>query len=461
MAKDKKIRKKSKNIAIIRKANNLIEARYKFDIWEMRFFLMLLSKIEKEEADIRTYRIWYKEIIQTFGLKSNHNAYDLLRTAVRRLMERTLVVNSEDENGVIREHRYSIVTYANMLIHAPSHVDRSTQEYIDVSISADAKHLLLQLQKCFTSYDLSNVTSLNVYSIRIYELLKQYESIGTRVLGVDYLKNMFQIMDEYPRFSNFYQKIIKTALKEINEFTDLFVLEPTKIKNGREVSALAFSFSKRQLNASEGHFENGVLPEKNNQPENKVFLPEIPPISIPESVQNITNELYLMFEKTVVKDFGVTPSVFLTLLPSCSHEQIERAIRVTRRAKAGGQIKSNVSGFFVQALKGGYTDAKEEQERKKQNQLPFAPEMAAIAPDLEKRINDRIRELTAEKPNLTSLAIDRLKTEARYQPRIAQKIIQLGRPLTVEDFRQDKFLRNGVKAMIVEMEKGRFLDIFF
>jgi plasmid replication initiation protein len=461
MIKDKKQRKKNKNIAIIRKANNLIEARYKFDIWETRFFLMLLSKIEKDEKDIRSYRIWYKDIIYTFGLKSNHNAYDLLRAAVRRLMERTLVVNSEDENGVIREHRYSIVTYANMLVHVPSHIDRSTQEYIDVSISANAKHLLLQLQKCFTSYDLNNVTSLGVYSIRIYELLKQYESIGSRVLGVDYLKNMFQIMDEYPRFSNFYQKIIKTALKEINEFTDLLVSEPTKIKNGREVSALAFSFVKRQINASGRQSQDEPLPEKNNLPEDKAFLNEIPEISIPESQQNVVNELYLEFEKVVVKGFGVTPSVFLSLLPACSREQVAQAVRVTRRAKAGGQIKSNVSGFFVQALKGGYTDAKEAQERKKQTQLLFAPETAPIAPDLEKRVNDRIRELTTEKPDLPNLAIERMKTDTRYQQRIAQKIIQLGRSLVVEDFRQDKFLRNGVKATIIEMERAQFADIIF
>lgn len=50
----------------------------------------------------------------------------------------------------------------------------------------------------------------------------------------------------------------------------------------------------------------------------------------------------------------MTPSVFIELIKVYKHEQLEQAIRVTHRAKIEGMIKSNMPGFFVQALKNGY-----------------------------------------------------------------------------------------------------------
>ena len=60
-------------IALIKKSNDLIEARYKFDVWETRFFLTVLSKIHKDDEEFETYRIYYKEIIKTFGLKATRD----------------------------------------------------------------------------------------------------------------------------------------------------------------------------------------------------------------------------------------------------------------------------------------------------------------------------------------------------------------------------------------------------
>jgi plasmid replication initiation protein len=458
--------KKNKSIALIKKANNLIEARYKFDIWEMRFFLTLLSRIDRGDTDSTIHRIWYKDVIKTFGLKTGQS-YDLLRTGVKGVMERSMYINIEDENGFVREHRYNIVSYANTLVHAPDGKDASSQEFVDVKIVADAKPLLLELQKNFTYYDLSNVTQLGVYAIRIYELLKQYESIGERTLTVTDIKQMFEIKNEYPRYSNFYQKVIKPAINEINKHTDLQVDEPEKVKEGRSVEALFFKFTRKS---------NIVLTRGGNDKEHtELFFNDgmnSPNIEMAEVVEtldepNDKDNLYLKFEEIVVRNFGVTPSVFMQLLRQYDSEQIDQAIRVVRRARANGQIKTNISGFFIQALKAGYTDTKEEQEKKKasdaqkqQRAAEMEQEKANREIEKAKLINDKIRELLTVNPTLTTQAIENMKTQALPQTMINIKEKQLGRPLQVEDYRQDEFLREAVKVNIIELEKVEFEAIF-
>jgi hypothetical protein len=50
------IKKKSLGqFKIIRKANELVEARYKFDIWETRVFAHLLTLIKRDDADLKRY----------------------------------------------------------------------------------------------------------------------------------------------------------------------------------------------------------------------------------------------------------------------------------------------------------------------------------------------------------------------------------------------------------------------
>jgi flagellar basal body L-ring protein FlgH len=157
---------------------------------------------------------------------------------------------------------------------------------------------------------------------------------------------------------------------------------------------------------------------------------------------------------------GVTPMVFADLIKSYSEEQFNQAIRITNRAKIDGQIKSNVSGFFILALKNGYTDVKEEQAKKKKKEETqkqktnlFEQEDRALA------IRDRIRVLVSENPDVTNKAIGHLQRDKNAQKLITELQALYGRPLDVEDYRQNKELREMVLDAIVSLNKGVFEDI--
>lgn len=445
----RKKRKSSGSIQIIKKSNQLIEARYRFDIWETRIFLSVLSCIRREDEDLQPYRIWYKDIIKIFGLRS-HQSYDLLRTAAKSLMNHTFKVNNKVD-GFDRITEYHIIRTVNYLQEGQGSSDGvENQEYLDITVEPEMKPLLLQLQKNFTAYDLANVAKLGAQPIRLYELLKQYESIGNRKLQVEDMRRMLEYENEYPNFSDFFRYFIKPAIRDINKNTDLDVYKVDKIKKGRRIQAIHFFFGQKD--------EESVTKPKEDAPQKPPSASKSKATPAPQISKELTSRI-AKYQEDVVEKFGVTPSVFIELLAQYETAEIEQAIRVTHRAKFNQQIKSSVPGFFIKALKEGFTDEKEEAIKRKVKQTKQQKIQAAIEEEQVKyisRVNDAIRGLVAAQPDLAERAVLEIKKNPLLQAKLLSKESEIGRKLTMEDFRQDGYLRELVKSKIVEMEPAHF-----
>ena len=454
--KARKPKKKASNrIVLIKKANDLIESRYKFDIWETRIFLSVLSQIRREDQEFQSYRIRYRDVINVFGLKSG-DSYAYLRDGARSLMEKKFVLNYE-EKGVKREKLYHILRTVDVMQDGEEGKRGAVNnEYVDVVVEDVMRPLLLQLQKNFTAYDLQNVVRLGVYPIRVYELLKQYQTIGHRTLRVDEMKTMFEVEDKYRAFGDFNRWIIRPAIREINEYTDLLVTDTERIKEGRRVVAMKFTFRlKTEVELAE------MRGEDLHQLSLDLSAPEVAePTMDYGAVTPLTakDELFDRYHRDVIERFGVTPSVFLHLLDKHTEEELQQAIGVTNRAKYNQLIKKNVAGFFVKALRDGFTDATEEKSRKQQKQQRAAL-LAAIEQRRKAAINEKIKAITAANPKITRKAIQQLRADPITSIFIKTREDILGHKLTLEDFRQDQALVDAVKAKIIELSKEEFTEL--
>ena len=464
-----KKKKNNKGIVLIKKANNLVESRYKFDIWETRFFLSVLSQIRREDTDLQTYRIWYKDVVKTFGLNSN-SSYELLREASKALLKKSVVINYE-ENGTKREKMVNLIRSVDYMKEGQARAEH--QEYIDVIVEQNLQPFLLQLQKNFTAYDLRNVIKLGVYSVRLYELLKQYESIGSRTMKIEEMKAMFQVEEQYKLYADFYRWVIIPAEKEINEHTDLIVQAIDKVKEGRRVVALRFKFRAKT--------EDELSKARSNPFQNTLFdgLPEPDMENVVEEVQEVEevvepaheeqtakDAIFLSFQAVVVGEFGVSPTVFLTELEGCTQEQVSQAVRVTERAKKEGKVKS-LSGFFIEALRNGFTDPKEELAKKKAKEderkakaMIIQEQIEAIQDEMAVAVNEGIRAITSNAPEATTNAIEAMRANPAIRIYMDNKEKEFGRALELEDFRTDKRLREWVKSKIIEANQDVFQPIF-
>ena len=176
--------------------------------------------------------------------------------------------------------------------------------------------------------------------------------------------------------------------------------------------------------------------------------------------------MFAEYEERVVKSFGITPSVFFKMLQTGNYSktQIEQAIRVTRRAKYNQEISKSVPGFFLKALKEGFTDSKEEVEKGKKSpersKESLLSELNALKEALSKQINERIRIITTQDATIIDKAIVALRSNPAITTLIELKEKEKGKELRIEDYRQNEQLRAMVIDNIVEQEKSAFRDIY-
>ena len=464
--RQKKKKGRGSTIKLVVKSNELVEARYMFDVWETRFFHSLIADIRKDDEDDKVYRLWFKDMKKNFKLSSNQS-YDFLREAAISMAGKSVYIGWQNDK-FRRGRMHRIIRFVDYLEKGQKGEGIGQQEYVDVSIDKDIRPYLLDIKKNFnpeisryTSYDLRNIIKLKPYSTRIYELLKQMEYKGFRTILVNDLKDMFEIKDEYPRFSNFYQKVILASVKAINKHTDLTIpLEHIeKIKKGRKVHALRFKInpkSKEEVQILRGENLPKTLFDNTDQFDD---------VEVLEEKSNNVDSLFQLFKEVVVEKFGVTPSKFKKLIYTNRYqkEDIEQAIAVTQRAKYNQEIKKTVSGFFISALENGYTDIDEESKKlKKRAQAKcqeIEEEIAQLKDELFQKINNRIREITNENEEVTLKAINAIKDNTLTETFVRAKEKKLGRQLEIEDYRSDENLRTMVISNIVNQGKEHFEDI--
>lgn len=128
-------------------------------------------------------------------------------------------------------------------------------------IIALSPHVVTEINKRdsnFTSYYLEQISPFkSVYSIRVFELMKQWKSAGkTPVIDISIFRLQLGILPtEYQRINNFKARVLDVAINEINEKSELNI-DYIQIKKGRVVSGFQFT-----IKAKNKRKEKDVTPD--------------------------------------------------------------------------------------------------------------------------------------------------------------------------------------------------------
>ena len=214
---------------VVTQSNRLIEARHMKPLTarEQKIILTMVSMVQPNDIDFKEYSISIKEFSEMLGLKG-HAKYEEIKEVALHLQAKTIFI--PDEEGFITTNWVSSQRY------------KEGEGIIKLSFSPYLKPYLLQLKTQFTSYKLSNILSLGSgYSIRLYELMKKWQHLGEWEYPVDELKLKFGIEEgTYSRYTHFKNRVLKKAIEEVNEKTDLHI-RFTEIKKGRKVEKIGFT----------------------------------------------------------------------------------------------------------------------------------------------------------------------------------------------------------------------------
>lgn len=229
-----------KNLVI--KSNKIIEARHNFDLWELRVFAKMVTMIEPNDLEFKRYKIPIKELMEYFG-KVDKGLYERIRSIPEKLMEKKIYMNILDEKG--RE----VVFVAPLIVGAIKSKKFDSEAYIELQFHPDLKNDLLQLKSHFTKYDIRNLYDLqSTHSIRLYELLKQYENTKqkSRMFDIWDLKAKLGVSEKYDKYSNFKAKIILKAQEDLEKHTDISFAFKEK-KSRRKVEQIVFFIKSKSV----------------------------------------------------------------------------------------------------------------------------------------------------------------------------------------------------------------------
>ncbi len=225
---------------IIKKSNELIEARYRLSIGEQRLILLLASQIRTDDKAFNSYEIRVSDFAEMFDLKTDKSLYKRVEQASDELLGKKLYLKND---GKYFE--------ATVWLSYVKYVRGSG--VIQLRFDDSLKPYLLQLKdslRGFTQYQLGAVTNFkSSYSIRLYELLKmevwKAEKAGKKDFEKSFtLEEYRQLLGvdkkSYPIFSAFRTWTIEPPVKEISEQTDLEIFETRYIKTGRKITGVCF-----------------------------------------------------------------------------------------------------------------------------------------------------------------------------------------------------------------------------
>ncbi len=195
---------------LVSKDNGLLEAKYRLSVQEQRLMAIMVSDIKPDDKDFKTYKYKVKDIVEWLGT-SGENYYSELNKITTKLLSRVISIYNKDENKLFKTSWLSSSTYD------------LNRGLIELRFDPGLKPYLLQLQNCFTQYALQNVLELkSKYAFRLYELCKQYQSIGKRKFQIDELRELLGLeKGELRRWSDFKRKVLDIAQREINKHTDI------------------------------------------------------------------------------------------------------------------------------------------------------------------------------------------------------------------------------------------------
>ncbi|SNR96398.1 MULTISPECIES: replication initiation protein [Hymenobacter] len=224
--------------------NDLVNARFALTTLEMRLFMAMLSRIEREDTEFHELHIPVTEVVAVSGRRPSSNDYQQLKDMCALLASRVLYIERPSKKKSKRA--------GQGIEEAPSFSNTPLMAYADYNSEERAlvvrfndrvrEHLLQLNEGNFTQAQLMQLLKLkSAHSYRIYWLLKQYGSFGTRTIRVDELKRVLDLEGQYKQFPLFKLRVLDRAQQELAQTNLAFQYDLIRGKSN-SVEEIRFRF---------------------------------------------------------------------------------------------------------------------------------------------------------------------------------------------------------------------------
>jgi hypothetical protein len=221
--------------------NALVNARFDLSTVEMRLFMAMLSRIGRDDDEFREMHIPLTEIVALSGRRPSAKDYQQVAGMCDQLVSRILHIERPSEGRRRRERRANATPDFDKIPLMAYAKYRGEEGALRVRFNDEVMPYLLQLHQNFTKAQVVQLLKLkSPHSYRIYWLLKEYATFGTRLLGVNELKSILNLDGQYKQFPLFRLRVLDRAQQELSQ-TDL-PFEYELLREGKAVTQIKFLF---------------------------------------------------------------------------------------------------------------------------------------------------------------------------------------------------------------------------
>lgn len=338
---------------MLRRANILIESRYRASMMETKVMTLGLYKLQNQSSHSLTVSFSKAELARVMGVENQTWIYEQLRRVSKRIVQHFHHIENPQE----REFQsFAIVTNAEFKQGTFSLTfNGKVMPYL---VDRGLKYTPMQL-RILMSFDMTK----NNFAFRLYEILRirrykldkapypKYITVPYRVselkimigvvntddpaiqdaidrgLDYDYIVEKIAVNGEtkmYDKWYDFRRYVLEPAMKEINEKTDIHVdYKLEKGNKGGKVQSIVFILSK-----------NEAFVEENEKQEPK----------------ELTVEQLIVMEEFIEEPLSTSAKASLFKAANGDLERIRQAYYL---AKQQPEVR-NLVGFMISALKGNY-----------------------------------------------------------------------------------------------------------
>lgn len=227
-----------KNVAIQKSRTNM---EYPLSAGQSRLWNFIRGRINPKIPDAE-YSFSIREYCDIVGLSPDGNTYDDIKRDIKAIADYSIWIEMDGGEQLLIRPICGVGINSNTGIVKY----RIFPDYIPFVVFENFEN--------FTMFNFEFTIRFKCkHSFRLYELAKSHAGQKKPfVLSVEQLKERMYIQrDRYEKYTEFYRNVIKKAIEEINEFSDITVsVEPIIDQYTRKTVKLQFSVHKKPLSKS-------------------------------------------------------------------------------------------------------------------------------------------------------------------------------------------------------------------
>ena len=202
----------------VAKDNRICQTAYARDkenelnTYQHHLLLVPIARIKEEDKEFKTEEISFKDFTDIMNISIGGNTERMIADSVENLVEKSFIIKNAD--GQEEE-----------LFWVDPEITRVDwkKKVIFIQLNSDLKKYLLNLDGNFTSFQLGFVTNFKgKYSFKVYEYLHSYVGLGKLIVRRE---EALKLLGNscYRHIADFDRFVLKKAVDEINEYSDIIV----------------------------------------------------------------------------------------------------------------------------------------------------------------------------------------------------------------------------------------------